>query len=321
MVGARGRRRRRRRHGARFTRWVAAVVATAILLTGCAAASVMGHRGTGAAQSAGRVATATGDERRGLAVRLAYPTPGAADPAQNFGDLYLPAQARTAALVVLFHGGGWQHALGGLSGLAPLARTLAAHGVAVFNVEYRRVGSGGGWPTTFTDAAAVADFGVALHHSYPQLAGGPTILVGHSAGGQLAVWASQHQQRHAAAVVSIAGPLDLTYAALHGDRHVLTLLGGSPAQVDARYAAADPSRDRDLTTPVFLVQGTRDRVVPISFARHYLEDLRHARRVPTMIEIDGATHTSLVIPGRRGFDQTIGVIEQAVMGAAGSTSR
>ena len=120
-------------------------------------------------------------------LRLAYPTATPSDPAQNFGELYLPPPGRHArsGLVVLVHGGGWQSRLGGLHGLSPLARDLADEGLAVYNIEYRRVGSGGGWPTTLLDARDAATYAAELQSHNPQLQG-PLIIVGHSAGGHLA---------------------------------------------------------------------------------------------------------------------------------------
>ncbi|MFW0796979.1 alpha/beta fold hydrolase [Gordonia sp. CPCC 205515] len=253
-------------------------------------------------------------------VRLSYPSTGTPDPRQNMGDLYLPpapaVPGGTLPLVVLVHGGGWQAAGGDLRGLAPVARALAARGIAVFNVEYRRVGSGGGWPTTLIDVRDATDFADTLYQRFPVLSRGRIVLVGHSAGGHLALWAAMHARPAPRAVVSIAGPLDLTYAALHGDRNVTKLLGGRPDQVPARYALADPSRLPAPTLPVVLIQGTRDRVVPTHLIEHYLEDITGPVR-PVAISLKGATHTSPVIPGRTGFMTVIDTITRLAHSAPG----
>src|SRR5699024_1250222 len=102
--------------------------------------------------------------------RITYPTPGPADSDQNWGDLYLPAGEHTedsVPLVVLIHGGSWASQLGAES-MDPYARDLVDRGMAVYNIEYRRVGSGGGWPTTFRDVASALEHVVELSGQHPE---------------------------------------------------------------------------------------------------------------------------------------------------------
>jgi acetyl esterase/lipase len=81
------------------------------------------------------------------------------DPAQ-FGELSLPGRPALGTVVII-HGGFWQ-AAHDLSLGRPLAADLAARGYAAWNLEYRRVGGGGGWPATFEDVAAGIDLLAAL---------------------------------------------------------------------------------------------------------------------------------------------------------------
>ena len=104
------------------------------------------------------------------------------DPAQ-FGELWLPG-GTSAATVVIVHGGFWR-ARYDLSLGRPLAADLVRRGYAVWNLEYRRVGAGGGWPTTFEDIAAGIDLLADLPVSTTRVA-----AIGHSAGGHLAAWAA-----------------------------------------------------------------------------------------------------------------------------------
>src|SRR3954469_19769982 len=84
-------------------------------------------------------------------------------------ELFLPPGGDPAALVVVLHGGWWQARRTRTKLYTrPLALDLAAHGFAVLNAEYRRVGGGGGWPATFDDARAV----VALAREQPEAARG-----------------------------------------------------------------------------------------------------------------------------------------------------
>src|SRR5699024_2700918 len=91
-------------------------------------------------------------------------------------------------VVVLIHGGGWKDALG-VSSLKNQARDLASFDVAVWNIEYRRVGSGGGWPTTAADVCSAVDH---LSEVNAEMDGRldlqRVVVAGHSAGGHLALW-------------------------------------------------------------------------------------------------------------------------------------
>ena len=106
-------------------------------------------------------------------------------------DLTFPttraATAPLPPLVVLLHGGFWRVAYDRLH-VRVVADALTALGYAVANVEYRRVGGGGGWPSTFDDVARAVD---AVEEA---LAGRVDLdavaYVGHSAGGHLALWAA-----------------------------------------------------------------------------------------------------------------------------------
>ena len=84
-------------------------------------------------------------------VRFAY----GRHPSQ-YAELSLPAGARQAPVVVIIHGGYWSSSYGAELG-RPLAADLVGRGFAALNVEYRRVGDGGGWPQTGQDVAAAVD--------------------------------------------------------------------------------------------------------------------------------------------------------------------
>ncbi|MFE2544961.1 alpha/beta hydrolase family protein [Actinacidiphila glaucinigra] len=141
------------------------------------------------------------------------------EPAQ-VGELYLPEGDGPFPVVVLVHGGWWT-AMFDRRQVVPLAEDLVSRGFAVWNVEYRRIGEGGGgWPGTFDDMAAAVD---AVAHLDPAVDTGRVLVVGHSAGGHLAAWVAHrsaqpdglpgaHPKVEPIGVVSLAGVLDLVDA-------------------------------------------------------------------------------------------------------------
>lgn len=211
-----------------------------------------------------------------------------ADPSQ-FGELSKPAGGAAEAVVVIVHGGFWR-AQYGLELGRPLAADLIGHGYAAWNLEYRRVGNGGGWPQTFDDVAAGIDHLATLAADDAHRASigaavreGRIVAVGHSAGGHLAVWAAGRRGLPAdapgagpkvelAGVVSQAGVLDLAVAADTGvgSGAPQDLLGGSPATVPQRYRLADPIQRVPLAAPVLCVHARADQNVPYAQSTAYV---------------------------------------------------
>ncbi|MGV9714004.1 alpha/beta hydrolase family protein [Gordonia sp. NPDC003424] len=253
--------------------------------------------------------------------RYYYSVPsGPADPRQNWIDLYLPGDAGKDAtpVVVLIHGGAWQSHIGADS-FVTFARHLAERGLAVFNVEYRRVGSGGGWPTTFTDVAAALDTVPSIAKGLPQLDIAESVVVGHSAGGQLAVWAAtRHRLDHHELgsnpeftpehVISLAGPLDMRRAVALGDTRIVRALGGPPQEYPQRYAAVDPIQNLDPGIGVIAINGSADTTVPDVLATDYVRADRAAGGKARAIILPGQTHSSIVNPRSRAFDEVVELI-------------
>ena len=240
--------------------------------------------------------------RRRVTMTLTY-----GDDENQRADLHLPAgSSRDLPIVVVLHGGFWRASYGYSLG-TPLAADLADRGWAAWNLEYRRVGGGGGWPATFTDVAAGID---ALATVAQPAAGGrldlsTVVAIGHSAGGHLALWAAGRGDLPVGApsaaprvalcgAVSQAGVADLVRAAEDrlGGGAAIALLGGTPAEHPDRYALADPASHAPLDVPVALVHGEADGIVPISQSERYAArggDVRFTR-------LPGVGHFELIDP-------------------------
>jgi acetyl esterase/lipase len=213
-------------------------------------------------------------------------------------------------VAVVLHGGYWQPPYTKLI-MRPLCLDLARRGYAAWNVEYRRLGrDGGGWPQTFDDVAAAIDLLADLDDGGLDL--GRVTLVGHSAGGQLALWAAGRTQlppdapgagpRVAARrVLALAAVSDLVRAGQPATR----LLGGPPADVPARWAQADPMRRIPLGIPVALVHGTRDETVEVQRSREYAAAAEAAGAPVTLIETQG-DHRDLIDPSSMAWRAAAG---------------
>ena len=254
--------------------------------------------------------------------RFEYPTrAGEPDPEQNWADLYIPAgeeEVDSLPLAVIIHGGAWQSEIGA-DAFDPLARELATRGMAVYNIEYRRLGSGGGWPTTFRDVADALDHVVKVDEMFPQITIDDEVVVGHSAGAQLAVWGgtrhlldddevgSQPRFRPTR-VVSIAGPLDAVYAAENGDDRIVKAIGGTPSQVPDRYAMVDPIQNIAPDTPVVALHGSEDTVVSPENSRRYVTSARRAGGDAKLMVIDGENHVSIVSGDSPNYSKVLDTI-------------
>lgn len=148
---------------------------------------------------------------------LALPQP-AADETIAYGpepqqraELRVPKGAGPHPVVVLVHGGCWE-APWGFDHVRSLAAALTREGHATWSLEYRRLGDpGGGWPGTLEDVGRGADHLRTIAAAY-RLDLDRVVAVGHSAGGQLALWLAgrgRGDERAAAGALRLRGVVAL----------------------------------------------------------------------------------------------------------------
>ena len=258
----------------------------------------------------------------------------------QWGELFLPDGAITGTplrgTVVVIHGGYWRDKWTAELGV-PTALDLAERGYAVWNLEYRRAGSGGrvglggragsggsagptgdgGWPATFRDVAMGIDH-LANVAGRPDLTGlvdsRRVVALGHSAGGHLAVWAAGRAANAARAggeaptvplvgVVSQAGILDLSAA--HrlrlSDDAAANLMGGPESEHPREYALADPMRRLPVGVPVHAVHSRADEDVPFELSERYVAAAREAGDPAELHEATG-DHFALITPGEGAYE-------------------
>jgi acetyl esterase/lipase len=219
-------------------------------------------------------------------------------------DLWLPPGVPDPPVVVSLHGGYFMapyrrdlH--------VPIVRELTRRGFAVWNVEYRRTGTGGGLRETTDDVWAALD---ALD-AVPGAPTGPVAVFGHSAGGYLAEWVASHPRVDL--VVPLAGALDLAGVVRAGwdGGAVAEWLGAGPDEDPSRYADADLRRRLPAGVTRVLIHGTADATVGVGQSREFAAAARAAGDRTELVEIDGEGHYAFLDPRQPAFEALYGALD------------
>ena len=229
----------------------------------------------------------------------------------QFGELRMPGGPGPFPVAVVVHGGCWTRGFATLKNTAAVASALLDDGIATWNIEYRQVGDpGGGWPNTFLDVGAGIDHLRTLAARYP-LDLSRVVLVGHSAGAHLVLWAggrphlpSQSMVRGQnplpiRAAVAIDGPGDLASligadARICGKPVIAPLMGGTPEAMAERYRDASPKEMLPLGLRQFLVSAA---VLTATDARAYETAARAAGDSVSVLIVTMGGHFGVIAPG------------------------
>ncbi|MEA3501360.1 MAG: type II 3-dehydroquinate dehydratase [Actinomycetota bacterium] len=252
----------------------------------------------------GRGITGYRDAIRHLVARAAWPVETIAygpDP-DNVGDLRIPHGPGPHPVAVLLHGGFWRNTVA-RDLLDAAAVDLTERGWATWNVEFARVGGGGGWRATTADVAAAVE-------SLTEFAEGHrldlerVVVVGHGSGGHLALQAAVGAgELPILAVVALApiGDLEAAHRAGIGADAVSAFVRRTPEQSPERYSAASPIRNLPIGVPLLIVHGDEDDRIPAAISRAFAG--RAADEGDTVVyhELEGVDHGELINPGTRAW--------------------
>jgi acetyl esterase/lipase len=209
------------------------------------------------------------------------------DPTQ-IGHLRIPSGTGPFPIVVLIHGGCWREPFASLHSIGPIGDTLKIEGIATWNIEYRRLPQpGSGWPGTYLDIARGVDHLRTLAPTY-RLDLNRLVIVGHSAGGHLAMWAASRSRIEPGSdlyvanpikpsgVINLAGTMDMSVnienMAKACDAPVVhDMLGGTPAEVPYRYAESSVFRLLPIGVSQVLMWGEHEEFVPHVLAQTHID--------------------------------------------------
>jgi len=238
----------------------------------------------------------------------------------QWGQLYLPPNTQEPwPAVVMIHGGCWQSSYT-LELQAALSQALAERGYAVWNIEYRSLGSGGNWPVMFQDVAAATDYLEQLEAIYP-INMDAIVAIGHSAGGHLALWLAgrekiaEESELYLEAFVAIKGAItlggisDLQSAACGGAASaIIDSTALTEPSLMARLESSSPIHMLPIHKPTVLISGERDGIVPPRLSEAYFVSALAEGDSSDHIVLEDAGHFDLINP--QALD--LGIIESAI---------
>ena len=238
--------------------------------------------------------------------RVAY---GSESDAQ-YGDLRVPDGPGPFPVAMLVHGGCWDN-LGSINNFGPIADWLKARGVATWNIDYRELRNGGGWPTTFVDWAMALSKLDDLAQTYP-LDLDRVSVVGHSAGGTPAIWLAladhgdsvvQGELPTVRSSVVLDGAVSLTSwigaeRNMCGSQVIYDLMGGTPQEVPSRYDMIDPLEHPFAAKDLLVVVSVFPPPPAGLEEKLAREDVAYSR-----INLDGSSHFNMMVPGTADFER------------------
>ena len=288
------------------------------LLAALAACTMSGDATPANAQQPGRLMTWPDLLTRSRPAPTATISYGS-DPLQVV-DVWVPEGRGPHRTILMVHGGCWQTEIADRTIMNWIADDLRRRGYAVWNIDYRGVDRGGGYPGTFQDAAAAAD-ALRAHARRFNLDTARIVATGHSAGGHLALWLAGRPRLPEGSPLRTADPLPI---------HNVVSLGGLPDLEEAarspgsgcgtdviarigggRYTETSVPRLAPLGVPQVLINGDRDRIIPTAYAEGYARPMRAAGDDVRVRMIAATGHVELIAPETDAWAAAVEEFERA----------
>jgi acetyl esterase/lipase len=246
----------------------------------------------------------------------------------QYAELFLPEGKGPFPVAVLVHGGCWTKEYGGITQLRNMAGALAGRGIAVWNVEYRRVDEpGGGYPGTYLDMNAAMDALGQAARKHP-LDLDRLVAVGHSAGGQLVQWLGARPRIPASSplnkahtvpvrqVISLGGLADLRrekdLLKSSCEREIVELAGTPSATRPDVFSDTNAGDLMPNGSRTVLITGELDTISPPRVAHDFAARARAAGDAAEVVILPGASHYDEVAATSPSWPLVLAQIEKAL---------
>ena len=244
----------------------------------------------------------------------------------QYAQLFRPEGKGPFPVVVLVHGGCWTVQFGGIRQMRNVANALSEQGIAVWNVEYRRVDEeGGGYPGTYQDMHAALD-SLQSHASQYQLDTSRILAMGHSAGGQLVQWIAGRSQLPKTSplyrekflqinnIISLGGLADLRHEEQliksSCDRDIAELAGSASSERPDIYSDTNAAALLPNGTRTVLITGELDAISPPRVAHDYAAKAVKAGDHAEVLILPGASHYDEIAATSPAWKMVLPVIRQ-----------
>ncbi|QYG07620.1 alpha/beta hydrolase [Janthinobacterium sp. PAMC25594] len=244
----------------------------------------------------------------------------------QYAQLFRPTGAGPFPVVVLVHGGCWTVAFGGIGQMRNVASALVAQGIAVWNVEYRRVDEpGGGYPGTYEDMHAALD-SLRQHAPQYQLDVKRILAMGHSAGGQLVQWIAGREKLPKTSplyrdsflpiknILSLGGLADLRHEKelikSSCERDMAQLAGSASTERPDIYSDTNAADLMPNGSRTVLATGELDTISPPRVAHDYAARAKLAGDHAEVLILPGASHYDEIAATSNAWRMILPVIKQ-----------
>lgn len=231
----------------------------------------------------------------------------------QYGNLYIP-KGDIKGTICLFHGGFWKMPYD-LHQMDQLCEKLLQENFIVWNIEYRRSGSSERkWIDPFEDSIGSINHLIQLKKTYDKIDLNKIILMGHSAGGHLAIWLGTNNnisknklEINPNHIVGLAPIIDLIscYRNNSGNQAVNELLQCSPTENLERYKNTSPIELLPLNTPTIIFHGDKDEYLSIEMTRKFAEKNDRSETQFSLVEIEGGFHMDFIDPNSKSIQSVI----------------